>query len=65
MNYQDWNTISLISDCLKKFGFDELANELYKTGNIRFALPILVKEASKRQDQEVLERLYFDGLIYI
>jgi len=58
---------AVLSDCLRQYGHSDLANKLLTSTKIGFfdqCLSIIKKEAIKRFDNDVLERLYFSGLIY-
>jgi hypothetical protein len=57
----------VVADCLRQYGHSELANQLLTSTKIGFfdqCLNIIKNEAVKRFDNNVLERLYFSGLIY-
>lgn len=60
------NQRSIIADCLNDLGLKKLSYTAFqeKIGTIEFYLSIIVKEAIKRNKPEVLERLYFAGLVY-
>ena len=57
---------AVIADCLNDLGLKKLSWTAIeeKIGTIDFYLGIIVKAAIKQKKPEVLERLYFAGLIY-
>ena len=58
----------VIQECLNKYGYQSLAIDVVKTisnnERIKDYLIIIQREAKANKDEEVLERLYFAGLIY-
>ena len=66
--YQIWNQKSVLADCFRKLGRADLANELHTgplNGDIIEKYVVLAKKhAEKNQDNDVIERLCFAGLIY-
>lgn len=63
-----WNERSTVADCLRDLGMDELAQKAMKPCTtqelIKKFLTIIEREANKLKKHDVLERLYFAGLIY-
>jgi hypothetical protein len=57
----------VLADCFHSLGMKKLSQDIMintKKGIIDKYLSIIVKEAHKRSNLDVLERLYFAGLIY-
>ncbi len=63
-----WKERSVIADCLVDVGLPELAKEVHNApanvGIISKYLDIITRTADKIKHSDVLERLYFAGLIY-
>lgn len=59
---------AVIADCLSDLGLHECAKKVIKLNTsqelIKKFLNIIEKEATKLERHDVLERLYFSGLIY-
>lgn len=68
ISYERWSDQSLIADCLRDLGMNELALKVISNSEsveiIDKYLSIIEKVAKKRKHSDVLERLYFAGLIY-
>jgi hypothetical protein len=66
--YAIWNERSIIADCLKDLGFEDLAKKAMQSTTtqelIKKFLTIIEREAAAIKRQDVLEQLYFAGLIY-
>lgn len=66
--YEIWNQRVVIHDCLHQLGQVEMAKGVHTadfTGDIIGKYINLIKEiAEKNKDNDVLDRLYFSGLIY-
>lgn len=67
-HYSTWNERTTIHDCLESLGFNDLAvmahDSLLSQEIIDEFLLIIKHEAKKRKAHDVLEQLYFSGLIY-
>ena len=63
-HYTNYAERSIIADCLRDLGMHDLAKEALKEGQITKFVSIIQKSADKLQHTDVLERLYFAGLIY-
>lgn len=66
-DYEIWNERSVISDCLRKLGLASLASEVHTqplNGDIIVYIHLIQEIAEKNKDNDVLDRLYFAGLIY-
>jgi len=67
-DYSTWSTLSTIADALRDLGLKDKADEmmvsLSNKGIIDKYLSIIIKAADKDKHADVLERLYFAGLIY-
>jgi hypothetical protein len=65
--YEQHDDRWILNHCLRQYGLNDLADNVITTTKIGFfdnCLDILIQEAKKRKDNEVLEMLYFSGLIY-
>lgn len=67
-DYSTWKERSVIADCLREIGLNTCAKKAldFDTSHIivgRF-LDIIVQEAKAANRHDVLEHLYFSGLIY-
>ena len=66
--YTTWNQKSVIADCLRSLGYNNLADQVHKSppiGNVFHEYIKVTKElAEHSKDTDVLDRLYFSGLIY-
>lgn len=65
-DYDMWRQCSVLADCLKELGFNELANEALqgKVGTTDKYLSIIKKEAAKLDKTDIFDRLCFAGLTY-
>lgn len=67
-DYAIWKERSVIADCLNDLNMPELAKEVHKApvngGIISKYLDIITRTADKVKHSDVLDRLYFAGLIY-
>lgn len=61
--YIDWNNNMVIADCLKDLRMEELIDRSNNMQTNRL-LTIIESKAKKLNRHDVLERLYFAGLIY-
>jgi hypothetical protein len=74
MNYQGnadyaiWSDKVVIADCLRKLGEEAKAiaihTEKYNRDIINDYIKLIKDIAKERKDEDVLDRLYFAGLIY-
>lgn len=66
--YNIWNQKSVLADCLRALGYKNLAEQVHKSppiGNILNEYIKVTKElAEYSKDADILERLFFSGLIY-
>ncbi len=67
-HYAIWSERSAIADCLSMIGKEDLAKRAVQPSTsqelIKKFLHIIEREATQTNRQDVLERLYFAGLIY-
>jgi hypothetical protein len=67
-HYAIWSERSVIADCLRKLGLDKLANGVHtpdiKEDIIANYVNLIKMIAEATKDNDVLDRLYFAGLIY-
>lgn len=66
-DYDIWNERSVVADCLRKIGLTDLASEVHTqpiNGDIIKFIHLIQEIAEKNKDNDVLDRLYFAGLIY-
>ena len=65
--YMAWVKLSIMADCLRDLGYDLLAQNIMSSpinyGKIEKYLSFLEKKANDKKDNDVLNRLYFYGLI--
>lgn len=61
--YIDWNNNMVIADCLKDLRMEDLIDRSNNMQTNRL-LTIIESKAKKLNRHDVLERLYFAGLIY-
>lgn len=57
----------IVSDCLLKLGYRKLALDAQRSSHWEFVneyVTIITREANYRQDDDLLDRLAFAGLIY-
>lgn len=57
----------IVSDCLLKLGYRRLALDAQRSSHWEFVneyVTIITREANYRQDDDLLDRLAFAGLIY-
>lgn len=66
-DYAIWKERSIIADCLRDLGLSDLATQLHTptcNGDIMPYIHLIQKIADKTKNNDVLDRLYFAGLIY-
>lgn len=65
-DYDMWRQCSVLADCLRELGFNDLAMEALqgKGRKIDKYLSIIKKEALKRNKMDIFDRLCFAGLTY-
>lgn len=61
--YIDWNNNMMIADCLKDLGLGDLIDRSNNMQSKQY-LSIIESKAKKLNRHDVIERLYFAGLIY-
>lgn len=66
--YGIWSERMVISDCLRKLGFEKYADKIHtlntNTNIIDIYVSLIKKTAEHRKDNDVLERMCLAGLIY-
>ena len=67
-DYQIWSQGVVIADCLRKYGLNDMASDLHKQAHdgdkITGYVNLINRIATSYKDNDVLDRLYFAGLIY-
>ncbi len=65
-DYDTWRQSTVLADCLRELGFDDLAKDALqgKGETVDKYLSIIIKEANKRRNTDIFDRLYFSGLTY-
>lgn len=65
--YNFWNQKMIVAECLRSLGFENLAQHLHKSSGFKEIdeyTKLAEKLAQYHQNTDVLDRLYFSGLIY-
>lgn len=67
MNFETWSDRSVIADCLRSLGLHDYAKKVFlPKANQELVdkyLSIIVSEAKRKKDRDVLEPLYINGLV--
>lgn len=67
IDFEMWSIRSVIADCFKDLGLVNIANQAIQIpandGIIDEYVAIIKNEAERKKDSNILDRLYFAGLI--